>query len=93
MCCDDFVCFVGLFCLSLIATELKKGESRGVKIVTLKNCDYFCDYFVFLIIVSKFICSRIKKRREPRVTVVTLKLCGDRKSLNSLYERHPTCAA
>jgi hypothetical protein len=25
---------------------------------------------------SKFICSRIKKRREPRVTVVTLKLCG-----------------
>jgi hypothetical protein len=37
--------------------------------------------------VSKFICSRIKKRREPRVTVVTLKLCGDRKSLYSLYER------
>jgi hypothetical protein len=27
------------------------------------------------------------------VTVVTLKLCGDRKSLYSLYERHPTCAA
>ncbi len=40
----------------------------------------------------KFICSRIKKRREPRVKVVTLKLCGDRKSLYSLYERHPTCA-
>jgi hypothetical protein len=36
---------------------------------------------------SKFICSRIKKRREPRVTVVTLKLCGDRKSLYSLYDR------
>ena len=28
--------------------------------------------------VSKFICSRIKKRRKPRVTVGTLKLCGDR---------------
>ena len=32
-------------------------------------------------LVGKFICSRIKKRREPRVTVVTLKLCGDKKSL------------
>jgi hypothetical protein len=39
----------------------------------------------------KFICSRIKKRREPRVTVVTLKLCGDRKSLYSLEnEREKT---
>ncbi len=25
--------------------------------------------------LTKFICSRIKKRREPRVTVVTLELC------------------
>jgi hypothetical protein len=41
----------------------------------------------------KFIWSRIKKRREPRVTVVTLKLCGDKKSLYSLYEKYPTCAA
>jgi hypothetical protein len=37
--------------------------------------------------------AELKKRREPRVTVVTLKLCGDRKSLYSLYEKHPTCAA
>jgi hypothetical protein len=25
--------------------------------------------------VSKFICSRLKKRRKPRVKLVTLKLC------------------
>ena len=31
------------------------------------------------VILSKFICSRIKKRRKPRVTVVTLKLCGEKK--------------
>ena len=29
---------------------------------------------------GRFICSRIKKRRKPRVTIVTLKLCGDRKA-------------
>jgi hypothetical protein len=38
---------------------------------------------VLTVLLSKFICSRRKKRREPRVTVVTLKLCGDRKSLYS----------
>ena len=41
----------------------------------------------------KFICSRIKKRRKPRIKIVTLKLCGVRKSRYSLYGRHPTCAA
>ena len=41
----------------------------------------------------KFICSRIKKRREPRVKNVTLKLCRDRKSRYNLYEKFPTCAA
>ena len=40
-----------------------------------------------------FICSRIKKRRKPRVKIVTLKLCGVRKSRYSLYGKHPTCAA
>jgi hypothetical protein len=48
---------------------------------------------LWVVAKGEFICSRIKKRPEPRVTVVTLKLCGDRKSLYSLYERHPTCAA
>jgi hypothetical protein len=50
---------------------------------------FICSRIKKKIQLSKFICSRIKKR----VTVVTLKLCGDRKSLYSLYERHPTCAA
>jgi len=40
-----------------------------------------------------FICSRIKKRRNPRVKIVTLKLCGVRKSRYILYEKHPTCAS
>ena len=36
---------------------------------------------------SWFIWSRIKKRRKPRVKIVTLKLCGVRKSRYSLYEK------
>jgi hypothetical protein len=31
---------------------------------------------VTLVTPTKFICSRIKKRRKPRVKNVTLKLCG-----------------
>ena len=33
----------------------------------------------------KFICSRIKKRRRPRVKIVTLKLCGVWKKADIAY--------
>ncbi len=39
----------------------------------------------------KFMCIRIKKKRKPRVKIVTLKLCGVWKSRYNLYEKHPTC--
>jgi hypothetical protein len=41
----------------------------------------------------KFICSRIKKRRKPRVKNVTLKLCGVWKNRYNWYEQHPTYTA
>jgi hypothetical protein len=41
----------------------------------------------------KFISNRIKKRRNPRVKIVTPKLCGVWKSRYSLYEKQSTCAA
>jgi hypothetical protein len=34
-----------------------------------------------------------KKRRKPKVKIVTLQLCEVRKSRYSLYEKLPTCAA
>jgi hypothetical protein len=37
-----------------------------------------------------FICNRKKKRRKPRVKIVTLKVCGVRKSRYRLYEKQPT---
>jgi hypothetical protein len=43
--------------------------------------------------LSKFIFSRIKKRRKPKVKIVTLQLCEVKKSRYSLYEKVPTCAA
>jgi len=45
--------------MGMTATNGRRGGSRGGSTPSE---------------VSKFICSRIKKRREPRVTVVTLKL-------------------
>ena len=43
--------------------------------------------------LKKKVGVKIKKRRNPRVKSVTLKLCGVRKSRYRLYEKHPTCAA
>ncbi len=42
---------------------------------------------------SKFIFSRIKKRRKPKVKIVTLQLCEVKKSRSTFYEKVPTCAA
>ncbi len=40
-----------------------------------------------------FIFSRIKKRRKPKVKIVTLQLGEVKKSRYSFYEKVPTCAA
>jgi len=45
-------------------------------------------YISFSYHFLSFICSRIKKRRKPRVKIVTLKLCGVGES-KYLY-KHPT---
>ncbi len=65
-------------------SRIQKGEGQGEK------C-HACSSGIKKI--SKFICSRIKKKRKPRVKIVTIKLCGVWKSRNSWYEQHPTCAA
>ncbi len=41
------------------------------------------------LIVSKFIFSRIKKRRKPKVKIVTLQLCEVKKSRYNFYEKVP----
>jgi hypothetical protein len=41
----------------------------------------------------RFIFSRIKKRRKPKVKLVTLLLCEVKKSRYSFYEKVPTCVA
>jgi hypothetical protein len=72
--------------------NLEEGSGRTWKRAAgFRPSSFHCSLWSTLF--CKFICSRIKKRREPRVTVVTLKLCGDKKSLYSLYEKYPTCAA
>jgi hypothetical protein len=43
--------------------------------------------------VSLFIFSRIKKRRGPKVKLVTLLLCEVKKSRSSFYEKILTCVA
>ena len=45
-----------------IMIDKAEGKERG------EGVDRTCPF-------GKFICSRIKKRRKPRVKIVTLKLC------------------
>ncbi len=42
---------------------------------------------------SLFIFSRIKKRRNPKVKLVTLLLCEVKKNRSNFYEKVPTCAS
>ena len=79
-----------------LACTLLCAELEHLKIETRLIDEMFAN----LLLSSPRIQSQIvvyfqqnKKRRKPKVKIVTLQLCEVRKSRYSLYEKLPTCAA
>ncbi len=76
--CDGWVCVLEVIGVPSIFKLVRKAASLARVLPTFAFRTW-----------SKFIFIRIKKRRKPKVKLVTLQLCEVKKSRSSFYEKVP----